>query len=109
VAEPAAPAARSSKSIPAAEKVSTESAPSLEQLKAEAEKEIEAAKSEAAAHAHDPVVRESVKDVAPTKASSSHMAAAPPASARVEAAPAKSVPPSSPKVEPLDARPLDAY
>jgi hypothetical protein len=115
VPQAAAPAARSSKSIPAAENASTESAPSLEQLKAEAEKEIEAAKTEAAAHANDPVVRESVKDVAPTKASSSHMPAAPshPPSAKAEAVPpaavAKSVPPSTPKVEPLDTRPLAAY
>jgi hypothetical protein len=111
-----APAARSSKNIPAAEKVSTESAPSLEQLKAEAEKEIEAAKSEAAARALDPVVRESVKDVAPAKPSSSHMPAAPshpPSVSGVPAAqavaPAKSVPPSASKVEPLDTRPLAAY
>lgn len=98
-------------------KATSESAPSLEDLKAVAEKEIEAAKSEAAARANDPVVRESVKDVAPGKPSSGHMeaAAAFPASGRAsvkpEAAAAKSVPPkpSEAKLEVLDARPLAAY
>lgn len=105
--------------IESAQKKTNESAPSLDELKAEKVKEIEAAKTEAAAHANDPVVRESVKDVAPGKPSSSHMPAAgataefPPSVKAEAAAPAvaqaKSVPPSSPKLEVLDARPLAAY
>ena len=102
--------------IEAAHKKPNESAPSLDQLKSEAEKELEketeAAKSEAAARANDPVVRESVKDLAPGKPSSSHLPVGPsqPPSVKAQAvAPAKSVPPSAPKVEPLDARPLAAY
>jgi hypothetical protein len=123
---PAAPATSALGSA-APSKRTNESAPSLEDLKAAAEKEIDAAQKEAAAHANDPVVRESVKDVsrlasgesATAVASSERVEAAKPASfppstrtsVKPEAAaPAKSVPPASqPKVEALDTRPLAAY
>jgi hypothetical protein len=95
---------------PSTQKIPAESAPSLEDLKVAAEKEIEAAQKEAAAHANDPPVRESVRDVVQAKPSSAHVPAAHPASVKAAVAPAKSVPPTSaPKIEPLDMRPLAAY
>ncbi|MBX3230247.1 MAG: hypothetical protein KIT84_24555 [Labilithrix sp.] len=89
-----------------AQRKAAESAPSLDELKVKAEAELAAAEKEAAAHAADPVVRESARDVA---------AGLPKSSPHLEAAVAKvtSQPPAStpavPAKPPEDTRPLAAY
>lgn len=88
-----------------AQRKAAESAPSLDELKVKAEAELAAAKKEAAAHAADPVVRESARDVAAGFPQSSGQVAAVSAKSASKVAVASTPPPKAPE----DARPLAAY